>query len=98
MADTQAEGTPTAPISFHAHFPSKTAWAKLLELAPHLRTMNADQWGEQAIPASLGKMLFLSLVACFADKAKREVMRAILFDLLEDDIVDLIAEAGKEVG
>lgn len=65
-------------------------WHDLKRLAPALAKYESRNWRSQRIPRPLSDPLFASLVACLSHREKREILRALLLDLLADDIIEIV--------
>lgn len=76
--------------------PSQANWHRLYEIAPQLRRFYLDAWANYPAPRPIDRDAFVALAACMCDPQRREILRALLFDLLADDIIELMAGA-KEV-
>lgn len=75
---------------------SQAAWQKLYEVAPSLRRLYLDAWANLPAPKPTDRDTFIALAACFADPERREILRALLFELLADDFVELLTPAKEE--
>lgn len=80
---------PATPVSWHP-------WVRLYRIAPFLRWLHETVMYQKRPPRPLSKSLMLSLAAAFADPDQREVLRALILDLLTDDIVELLADRNPE--
>lgn len=65
-------------------------WYELYQIAPHLRELYGSSANQRRPPRPLADSTFLSLAACFSDSRKREVLRALIFDLLKEDLREII--------
>lgn len=72
-------------------------WHRLYELVPVLRRICVDPLWNNHPPRAMDRQAFVSLVACLNDPDYREVLRALLFDLLMNDFIDLITPTDEEV-
>ena len=74
-------------------YPSKSQanWHRLYDIAPQLRRFYIDTWANLPPPKPTDRDAFVALAACMCDPDRREILRALLFDLLADDIVELLA-------
>jgi len=64
-------------------------WQRLIALAPQLKAMGWRDEEENPPPYPKTDKAFLALAACFADPSKREALRALVFDLMYDDLKEL---------
>lgn len=76
---------PTIPVNWHS-------WVRLYRFAPSLRQLHETILHQKRPPRPLTKGLLLGLAAAFADPEQREILRALILDLLTDDIVELLAD------
>lgn len=68
-------------------------WLDLVEVAPPLADLHdCFTPRQQPPPYGMGDRAFLTFVATLSNKRKREIMRALLFDLLRDDVVEMMVE------
>ena len=79
---------PVAGFDYSSRF---TKWHRIVEVAPELRYLSKHRSGENAPPWPLSDGLMLSLAAAFADPMKREILRALMLDLLKDDLVAILS-------
>lgn len=70
--------------------PRPKAWRLLKEVAPEIAYLEPKSWNEQPVPHAFNSGLFLALVACWIDPVKRSILRAIILDLLDDDLRERI--------
>lgn len=66
--------------------PKQRAWLALLDLAPDLTRIRWYDKFQPSVPPAVSDGLFLNLCASFIDPRKRGIWRAILVDLLADDL------------
>lgn len=83
--------------SFHRYFDAPRPrrwqeWQRLLQVAPQLKSMLPMSVNEPVPPFALGRDPFLRLAACFADPVLRETLRALIFDLLENDLREILSD------
>jgi len=72
-------------------------WLNLYRIAPILKTLHEHgAVNEKPPPVPMPDASFLKLAACYADPARREALRALNFDLLKDDIIDLLIKVVRE--
>lgn len=64
-------------------------WQRLLSVAPHLKAMYTLDPEEFPPPRPTSDAAFVALVACLADPGKREIIRALVFDVMYDDLKEL---------
>lgn len=79
--------------------PTPESWEpfeRLKRLSTTLNILVFDPRYQTPPPPRLAKKEFLQLVACFADPAYREILRALILDLLADDLADLLAEDAEQ--
>jgi hypothetical protein len=79
-----------SPNSMPKRSPRWEKWQALLEIAPELRKLQRSGPNEVPPPREISDFLFLGLIACMVDPRKREILRAVLFDLLNDDFIELL--------
>lgn len=70
--------------------PRQRAWQRLLKVAPNLTRFEPLGSDSTNVPNPLANGLFLALCAAFADPVKRDILRALILDLLADDMADII--------
>lgn len=68
----------------------------LYRLAPRLHEVFRRSRSGNAVAFPLSDRMFVSLCACFADPTKRGILRALILDLLADDLAELLAAQGGE--
>jgi hypothetical protein len=78
--------------------PSQAKWHQLYNIAPTLRRFHLDAWKNMPAPKALDREIFVALCACLCDPERREILRALLFDLLNDDIIELLTPRAGEGG
>lgn len=71
-------------------------WQALIEIAPELRKLQRSGPREVPPPNQLSDHLFLALCACLVNPQRREILRALLFDLLQDDVIELLVDPNSE--
>lgn len=79
--------------------PTPESWEpfeRLKRLCPSLQKLADNPRYQTPPPRPLERCGFLALAACFADPTKREILRALILELLADDLADLLAEDGGE--
>lgn len=76
--------------------PTWQAWYELLDIAPELRKLHRQGVNQTPPPRCMSDLVFLGLCAAFADKRKRSILRALILDLLSEDLMDLLLEPEKE--
>lgn len=96
MTSTQTEDFPcTFAPDDTIEPPTPESWEpfeRLKRLSMTLRIMTFDPRFQTPPPPRPGRAEFLRLVACFSDPTYREILRALILDLLADDLADLLAE------
>lgn len=70
--------------------PALKRWRALKEVAPDLARFENRGWNNGAPPSELSKSLYVALCACFAEPTKREILRALILDLLADDLQEIL--------
>lgn len=76
--------------------PSQERWHRLYKIAPTLRYYYLDAWNNLPAPQRVDRDEFVSFCASFADPERREILRALIFDLIADDVVELLNPPGGE--
>lgn len=67
------------------------AWRRLCNLVPDLdRMRHVRNLNQVPPPRPMTDAAFLAFAACFADPVKREALRTLVFDLLADDLKEII--------
>lgn len=72
--------------------PAWQCWFDLYEIAPDLKSLHPIARNNARPPREMSDLLFLNLCRCFSVKRKREILRALILDLLADDILDILQE------
>lgn len=72
------------------------AWSDLVQQAPGLKQLHRQGVNQTPPPKPMSDLLFVALCAAFADPRKREILRALILDLLSDDLMDLLVEPDKD--
>lgn len=68
---------------------------RLKTLSDELREFTFDARSQMPPPAPLDRQTFLAVCACFSEKRRRSILRALLLELLADDLADLLSN-GEE--
>lgn len=69
-------------------------WQLLSRLSPQLNYIHGRRPGRREAPLPLYDGTFVSLCASFAEPSHREALRALILDLLAEDLADLLADVG----
>lgn len=64
---------------------------RLRELSPELAEMTFDARRQMPPPSPLDRQTFLAVCACFSNAPRRAILRALLLELLADDLADLLS-------
>lgn len=67
-------------------------WQRILRVAPALKGLMPFAWPDAPPPRRTANGTIIALAACFADPVVREALRAIIFDLLEDDLAEVLRQ------
>lgn len=71
--------------------PGWERWAELHRIAPLLEAMHRPRvLTDRPPPTPIEDREFLKLAACWANPSRREALRALMLDLLKDDIADIM--------
>lgn len=76
--------------------PSWEPFERLKRLSPDLQSLAADCRCQMPPPLPLDRSTFLAMVACFSDPQRRAVLRALILELLAEDLSDLLSPAEDE--
>jgi hypothetical protein len=66
------------------------AWELLLEIAPEIKHLLPRSVNEPRPPLTPGKHFFLQMVACLKNPVYRAIIQAIVFDMIDDRVKELI--------
>ena len=66
------------------------AWELLLEIAPEIKHLLPRTVNEPRPPVTPGKHFFLQMVACLKNPVYRAIIQAIVFDMIDDRVKELI--------
>jgi hypothetical protein len=64
---------------------------RLKELSLELAELTYDPRWQMPPPKPLDKETFLAVCACFAEQRRRAILRALILELLAEDIADLLS-------
>lgn len=92
---SDSEGDPYSTVNPYPS-QSQVKWHGLYKLAPELRRLHLDAFANLPPPSPTTRKDFLSLCACFCDPQRREALRALIFDLLADDFIELLQYSREE--
>lgn len=67
------------------------AWELLLQIAPELQSIQPRSVNEPRPPSPVGRAFFLQLVATLTDPVMRSIIVAIVLDMVDDRVKELIA-------
>lgn len=88
---------PTQYVALHTEPLRYPSFNRLMEICPALSSL---KWramrGTIKNPYPLNDRMFLALAACFASREKREILRALILDVLGDDLAALLDSAPTE--
>lgn len=73
--------------------PSWEPFERLKRLSPDLDNLASIVLFQTPPPDPLRRDEFLHLVACFADPTRRRILRALILELLAEDLADLLTPA-----
>jgi hypothetical protein len=94
--DTQTTSAASSPPARLARRPGEPAdwstWNRTCEMCPDLRAMHDIFSREIPPPKPIGDAEFLRLIACLVDPRKRAILRVLLFELLSDDLAELLSD------
>ncbi len=67
------------------------AWRRLCNLCPELDTMHVVRhYNQKPPPRPMTFAAFVSLAASFACPVRREILRALIFDLMKPDLLEIM--------
>jgi len=78
--------------------PGWAKWYELIAACPEIKKLLRCGPNETPPPRVLSRMLFLGLIACFADPVMGEILRAVMLHHLAPDILDMLFEPDTEDG
>lgn len=89
---------PPTPKDVHENWSTPTpqksnevkAWELLLEIAPEIKHLLPRTVNEPRPPLTPGKHFFLQMVACLKNPIYRAIIQAIVFDMIDDRVKELI--------
>lgn len=67
-------------------------WLNLLEIAPAIELLGPLSVNQRIPPEDTDDKTLLSIAACFADPRRREILRALILDLLADDLAEIMKQ------
>jgi len=65
-------------------------WLNILEIAPAIESLGPLSINQRIPPEDIDDKTLLSIAACFADPRRREILRALILDLLADDLAEIM--------
>lgn len=84
------------PGQLHSRYPDILyRWNDLVEIAPGLAYLGRFGPNERPVPVRMRDDAFLSFAACFASPNTREILRALILDLLSDDLSALLKPSAR---
>lgn len=70
-------------------------WAEVLEVAPQIKDLVADPPQCGLPPMAMKPYYFASFLKNYTMPERREILRAVTWQLIEDDVIELIASTAR---